>query len=63
MTDVIVAAVTSVATLALAPAFYDLRDVIAQDAGPLGSLLLQLVVPALLIGIVVSVAVSARRRD
>lgn len=62
VSDVVMATVVTVAALALSPVIYDLAGLIAADAGPLGSMLALIVVPLLLIGIVVSVGVSARRR-
>jgi hypothetical protein len=55
------AGAVSVALLGAAPVYYDLIDSI--PAGPLGALLLDLVVPFMLLGIVISVGVSARRRE
>lgn len=60
--DVLVGAVTAVAVAAASPAIYDLAGDLAAEAGPLGGLLLDLVVPMLFVGIIVSVSVSARRR-
>jgi len=59
--DVVMAGAVSVAMLGAAPVYYDLIDSI--PAGPLGALLLDLVVPFMLLGIVISVGVSARRRE
>jgi len=63
LTDVVIAGVVTIATYAVSPVYYDLIDVIAADADPLSQLMLELVVPFLFLGIVISVGVSARRRD
>jgi hypothetical protein len=63
LTDVVIAAVVSIAAYALGPVYYDMIEIIAADAGPLSQLMLQLMVPFLFIGIIISVGVSARRRD
>jgi len=63
LTDVVIAAVVSIASYALAPVYYDMIGVITADADPLSELMLQLVVPFLFLGIIISVGVSARRRD
>jgi len=63
LTDVVIAGVVTIATYAVSPVYYDLIGVIATDADPLSELMLELVVPFLFLGIVISVGVSARRRD
>lgn len=62
VSDIIMASVVSVTALALAPAYYDVIKMITDHAGPLSTLLLELVVPFLFLGVVLSVAVSAQRR-
>ena len=61
--DVIIAVAVTVAALGAGPVFYDLVGIIAGSAGPMETLLLQLVLPMLLIGIAISIGVSARRAD
>lgn len=63
LTDVVIAAMVTVATYAVGPVYYDLIATITVDADPLSELMLELVVPFLFLGIVISVGVSARRRD
>lgn len=63
LTDVVIAAIVSIAAVALAPVYYDMIGVITADADPLSELMLQLVVPFLFLGIIISVGVSARRTD
>lgn len=62
VTDVVMAAVVTIVSLALSPVYYDLVDTITAHAGPLGTVLLELVVPFLYLGIIISVGVSAMRR-
>jgi ABC-type uncharacterized transport system permease subunit len=62
LTDVLIAAVVSVSGYALAPIYYDLIGRIVSSADPLSELLLQLVVPFVFVGIIISIGVSARRR-
>lgn len=57
--DVLMAALVTVVSLALAPAVYDLTGEV--PAGPLGEILLALIVPMMLIGVVISAGVSAER--
>lgn len=62
VTDVVVATVVSIAAYALGPVYYDLIADVRPYADPLSELLLELIVPFLFLGIIVSVGVSARRR-
>ena len=57
--DVLMACLVSVVAFALAPVVYDLVGDV--PSGPLGELLLLLVVPMILLGIVISAGVSAER--
>jgi len=63
LTDVVVAAVVTITAYAVGPVYYDMIQIISADADPLSQLMLQLVVPFLFLGIIISVGVSARRRD
>lgn len=62
LTDVIIAGVVVVASVAASPVYYDLIGPIAAEADPFSALMLQLIVPSIFIGIIISVGVSARRR-
>lgn len=59
----IVTAILTFATLAgllaLAPYYYHFIGLVSAEADPLTSMLLQLVVPVLFLGVIVSVGVSA----
>ena len=61
--DAVMAAAVSVAILGTAPVYYDLISMLSTESGPLGTLLLELVVPFMLVGVIISVGVSARRRE
>lgn len=63
LTDIVVAAIVTIAAAALGPVYYDMISVITADADPLSELMLQLVVPFLFLGIIISMGVSARRSD
>jgi len=63
ISDVIIIAVVSIAMIALAPVYYDLIERITLAADPLSALLLQLIIPLIFLGLVISIGVSARRRD
>jgi hypothetical protein len=63
LTDVVITGVVSVAAYALAPVYYSMIDLIVAEADPLSALLLELVVPMLFLGIVISLGVSARRAE
>lgn len=60
--DVIVVAIVSIATIALSPVYYDLIGRVSTEADPLSQLLLQLILPFIFLGIIISAGVSARRR-
>jgi len=61
LSDVVLTFFGMVALLALAPVFGQFQDMVAAEADPFSALLLRLVVPAIIIGILLSVGVSARR--
>lgn len=61
LADVILSFAVLVGLLVLAPYFYFFQGMAAAEADPLSTLLLQLVVPVLFLGLIVSVGVSARR--
>ncbi|QLD84612.1 hypothetical protein HWV23_02430 [Natronomonas halophila] len=61
LTDVVLTLFVLVATISLAPTIYHFIGMVSAEADPFSSLLLQLVVPALFIGLILSVGVSARR--
>jgi len=60
--DVIMATAVSVTAVAVAPSYYEVIGMVRPHAGPLSGLLLDLVVPFVFIGVVLSVGVSAQRR-
>lgn len=59
--DVMVMLIVTVSAVATGPIYYDFAAQIASDSGPLTALLLELVVPFIMIGIVISVGVSGVR--
>lgn len=61
MSDVVLTFFSVVALLALAPVLNRFTGMVSDVADPFSALLLQLVVPAIIIGILLSVGVSARR--
>jgi len=61
LVDVLLGAIVLVSILVTAPFYYNFIGMVSNEAGPFTSLLLQLVVPALFIGLVLSMGVSARR--
>lgn len=60
LVDVILTFATIVSIMVLAPFFYEFQSMVSAEADPLSALLLQLSVPLLIIGLIVSVGVSAR---
>jgi hypothetical protein len=60
--DVLIGGAVSIALLGAAPAYQAVIGDITAEAGPLSELLLELVVPFMFIGVIVSLGVSARRR-
>jgi len=60
LTDVVTGALVLVALIALAPFFYTFAGMASSTADPFSGLLLQLVVPVIFIGLLISIAVSAR---
>jgi hypothetical protein len=61
LSDVVLTFFGMVTLLALAPVFGQFTTMVTTTADPFSSLLLRLVVPAVIIGILLSVGVSARR--
>lgn len=59
--DIIMAGGVLVAMVALAPVYYRFINMGASEADPFTSLLLQFTFPTLLLALVISVGVSARR--
>lgn len=62
LVDVILGTVILVSIILLAPVLFHFVGMAAGQADPFTSLLLQLTVPVLIIGFVISIGVSARRR-
>jgi len=61
LTDAVLTFFGLVAILALAPHFSTFTSMAASEADPFSSMLLQLFVPMLLIGLLLSIGASARR--
>ena len=61
--DVVIGVVVALAAYGLAPVYYDVIGLVTTSADPLTELMLELVVPFIFVGIVISVGVSARRAD
>lgn len=61
LSDAIIGVATIAGIGACAPLYYDLIVPLSSEAGPLSALLLELVVPSLILGMIISVGVSARR--
>jgi hypothetical protein len=61
MTDVLLTVFVLVAIIVTAPFWYKFIGMVSAEADPFTSLVLQLVVPILLVGLIVSAGVSARR--
>jgi len=61
LSDVVLTFFGIVALLALAPVLTRFQDMVAAEADPFSALLLRLVIPAIILGILLSVGVSARR--
>lgn len=61
LSDVVLTFFGITALLALAPIFNKFTGMVAAEADPFSALLLRLIIPAFIIGILLSVGVSARR--
>jgi hypothetical protein len=61
LVDVVLTLFVLASTIALAPTIYHFIGLASAEADPFSSLLLQLVVPMLFIGLMISVGISARR--
>lgn len=61
LVDVILGVAVLLATLALAPILYQFIGMASAEADPLTALVLQLAVPVLILGVVISMGVSAGR--
>lgn len=62
LVDVVLTFFTLVPIIVLAPVFYKFTGMASSEADPFSSLLLQLVLPMLIIALIISVGVSARRQ-
>lgn len=62
LTDMVVAAIAFIALVGVAPVIYDLVAGLSPDADPFSTLLLQLLIPVMVIGLIVSIGISAERR-
>lgn len=63
LVDIIMSLFLVIAIVLLAPYFYEFTDMIASEADGFSSILLQLVLPFLIISLIVSIGVSAKRRS
>lgn len=61
LSDVVLTFFGLVALLSLAPVFGKFTGMITSTADPFSSILAQLIIPSIIIGILISVGVSARR--
>lgn len=61
LVDVILGLGVLVAIIALAPVMYHFIDMVSGVADPFTSLVLQLTIPTLIIGLIISMGVSAKR--
>jgi hypothetical protein len=61
LVDAILSFAVFVSIMVLAPFFYRFVDMASNEADPFSSLLLQLTLPLLLISLLLSIGVSARR--
>jgi len=61
LVDVVLTMFVLVGIIALAPIFYKFTGMVSAQADPFSGLLLQLVLPMLIIALLISVGVSARR--
>lgn len=62
LVDALLSFFVLVAVIALAPQFYRFTAMAESSADPFSSLLLQLVMPTIIIGLMLSIGVSAARR-
>ena len=63
ITDAIAGAATVAAAAGTAPLYYDLMEPVTTGAGPLTSILMELVVPSIFLGVVISLGASALREE
>lgn len=61
LSDVVLTFFGIVSLLALAPVLGKFQNMVAAEADPFSALLLRLIIPGLILGILLSVGVSARR--
>lgn len=61
LTDAIISFVVMVGVLAISPIIFEFSAMVQSEADPLSGMILSLVLPLLIIAVLVSVAVSARR--
>jgi len=61
ISDVVLTFFGVVALIALAPVFNRFTSMVAAEADPFSALLLRLIIPGIILGILLSVGVSARR--
>lgn len=61
LVDVVLTFFTLVPIIVLAPVIYKFTGMVSAEADPFSGLLLQLLVPMLILALIISVGVSARR--
>jgi len=62
LTDAIITFVVLVSVLAISPVLFEFTAMVQPEADPLSGMILSLVLPLMIIAVLVSVAVSARRQ-
>lgn len=62
LVDIVMTFFLVVAIIVLAPFFYEFTDMVSTEADPFSALLLELVLPILVIALIISVGISAKRR-
>jgi len=63
LVDIIMTLFIVISIVALAPFFYTFTDMVATEADAFSSILLQMVLPFLIISLIISIGVSAKRRS
>lgn len=61
LVDTVLGVVVLIAVIALSPIYYEFIGMATAEADPLTGLVLQLTVPLLILGVLLSLGVSARR--
>lgn len=61
MPDIVIGFLMLVGVIVLFPVFDEFMRLISASAGPFTSLILRLIIPAFILGLILSIGVSARR--